>query len=124
MLELLVVLFLLSLLYSVALFTFKYHSVEKKIAHENLRELLAPYLNSESPVELLCYDDCQHCIIIRDDEKLAHVENIFFSPSLEIYRPDIYGELKKSSYLIALSMASVKRSVLVTLSIPINQPQQ
>lgn len=97
LIELLIVVLLIGIIYSFAIFTFQKREYTPKLTTQDIASLLKEHLKSEK-IELICYDNCIPCVIQKNNKKIAELRNSFFSENLESLALNTSGDLKKKIY--------------------------
>jgi len=90
LIELMIVLVIVGLVYSLALSRIKAPKEERmKPSFVTLKSYLLSFSRDNKSVELLCQKSCDDCVILSDGKKLADFK-AFFDKSVEFYRYDFF----------------------------------
>jgi len=90
LIELMIVIVIIGLVYTLALSRIKAPKEElQKPSLKTLKSYLRSFSKDHQSVRLLCKDQCDSCMILRDGEKIKDIEG-FFDESVEFYRYDFF----------------------------------
>ena len=90
LIELMIVIVIVGVVYTLAVQNLKAPHAESSLASfANLKEYLLGFSKEKKGVTLRCLDSCQACSIYSDGEELAKIES-FFDASIEVYHYDFF----------------------------------
>ena len=93
--ELIIVIFIIGIVYSLVTINFPITEIKHKITLQNLKSYLISIKKDNIPLKLLCYDECQKCLIYDDNNINKSINlNLRLDEDLRVLRRDIFGEIR------------------------------
>jgi prepilin-type N-terminal cleavage/methylation domain-containing protein len=118
LIELLIVIVIIGVVYTLAITNLKNVSEEKFTPTlSNLKEYLISFLDNDTrEVRLICLDDCSVCTIYKDEDKVEVIES-FFDASIEKYRYNFLQGLQQVSNDVYFNQEGQQEDVCFSFSV-------
>lgn len=96
--ELILVIFIIGVIYTIIGISFdRFVADDREYKFENLKALLSEYQDRDR-VELLCYQRCQECMILKDNRVIKEDVELNLDENLEVFVLDEYGDFRRVEF--------------------------